>query len=181
MQWRNPSVFAETVLCPNAACAMIVLDYNLIRLLRSSTSRDSQKLAGLLFLAILIGHHLAHMLEFQSTQGDQLRAADDDDPIETPPGVTCREAGTVWETHVFGGQVYPICEAENLLLHIQGLCIKSSAWNFKMMKINEDWIHQLFSESHWTTAQHPLQPPTDIYAQNALLSDELIDEQYSSL
>ncbi|KAE8419816.1 hypothetical protein BDV36DRAFT_128091 [Aspergillus pseudocaelatus] len=171
----NSSPFAETTLCPKAMSDLITLDYNIIRLLKDLTSTHNQKLAGLVFLAVLLGHELAHVLEFRSIRAGQL--CSDNEPFETPPGVTCREAGTAWETRTFGGRVYPICQAENSLLNIRGLCIKSSAWNFDMMKVNENWIRQLFTESHWIIALHPLRPPIDKYAQYAILEDELIDER----
>lgn len=98
----NCSVFAETVLYPKAISDRISVDYNIVRLLRSPTSSHSQKLAGLVFLAVSLGHGLAHVLEFRSIQSCQLRS--DGEPFNTPPGVTCHEAGTAWETHAFGGQ-----------------------------------------------------------------------------
>ncbi|KAE8352719.1 hypothetical protein BDV28DRAFT_134607 [Aspergillus coremiiformis] len=175
----NSSSFAETVLRPKMMSDLVILDYNIIRLLKDSASTYSQKLAGLTFLAVLLGHELAHVLEFRSIRAGQLRS--DNEPFETPPGVTCREAGTAWETRTFGGRVYPICQAENSLLNIRGLCTKSSAWNFDMMKVNGNWICQLFTESYWIITLHPLRPPIDKYAQYTILEDELIDQRCSLL
>ncbi|KNG85121.1 hypothetical protein ANOM_007091 [Aspergillus nomiae NRRL 13137] len=169
------SPFAETTLRPNTMSDLITFDYNIIRLLKDSTSTHSQKLAGLVFLAVLLGHGLAHVLEFRSSRAGQLRS--NNEPFETPPGITCRKAGTAWETRAFGGRVYPVCQVENLLLTIRGLCIENSAWNFDMMKVNENWTRQLFTESYWTMAPHPLRPPIDKYARYAILEDELIDER----
>lgn len=173
---NSAAVFAETVLCPKAASDRISVDYNIVRLLRDPTCSHSRKLAGLVFLAVLLGHGLAHVLEFRSIRGGQLLRSDDDgEPLNTP-GVTCREAGTAWETRAFGGRIYPICGVENSLVNMRGLCISSNAWNFDMMKANEKWIRELFRESHWTTttAVHPLRAPIGKYARFALLEDELL-------
>ncbi|KAB8233190.1 uncharacterized protein BDW43DRAFT_311264 [Aspergillus alliaceus] len=171
----NSSPFAETTLCPKAMSDLITLDYNIIRLLKNSTSTHSQKLAGLVFLAVLLGNGLAHVLEFRSIGAGQLHSVNE--PFKTAPGITCREAGTAWETRTFRGRVYPICQVENSLLNIRGLCIKCSAWNFDMMKANENWFRQLFSELYWIIALHPLRPPIEKYARYAILEDELIDER----
>lgn len=58
----NSSDFATTILCPENLRDVVVLDYTLIRLLKHLMICDNQKLAGLLFTAILIGHELAHVL-----------------------------------------------------------------------------------------------------------------------
>lgn len=150
------------------------MDYNLIRLLKDPASRDSQKVAALFFLAVSLGHELAHVLEFRCVCKGKLRS--DGEPFKTPPGISCREAGTGWETRAFGGRIYPVCIVDNSLSQLRGVCIKSSAWNFEMMKVNESWIRQLFSEKHWAMTQHPMQPPNDTYARNAFFEDELIDE-----
>ncbi|OXV12212.1 hypothetical protein Egran_00027 [Elaphomyces granulatus] len=167
----NASSFAETRLLPDSKTDLIVLDYNLVRLLKS-TSSHSQKLSGLLYLAVLIGHELAHTLEFRSIRKGKLVSGDK--PFGTPPGVTGREAGTAWETRAFGGKIFPVCEVENVLRDIRGLCIRSSSWNFDMMKANGAWIRQLFKEQHWVTEQRPLQPPIDTYALCSIFEDELI-------
>ena len=175
---QNSCSFAQTTLRPNAASDSIVIDYNLIRLLRDHGSRDSQRLAALFFLAVLLCHELAHVLEFRCVREGRLRP--DGEPFETPPGITCREAGTGWETRAFGGRIYPVCKAENSLLQIRGICVNSSAWNFEMMKVNESWIRRLFSEEHWIMDTHPLRPPIDVYVRHAFLEDELIDEHLES-
>ncbi|EER27346.1 hypothetical protein CPC735_026820 [Coccidioides posadasii C735 delta SOWgp] len=174
----NSCSFAQTTLRPNVASDLIVLDYNLIRLLKDCGPRDSQKLAALFFLAVLLCHELAHVLEFQCIHEGRLRP--DGKPFETPPGITCREAGTGWETRAFGGRIYPVCKAENSLLQIRGICINSSAWNFEMMKVNESWIRRLFSDEHWIMDTHPLRPPIDVYVRHAFLEDELLDRHLES-
>ncbi|GAB1194725.1 hypothetical protein APSETT444_003974 [Aspergillus pseudonomiae] len=171
----NSSPFAETTLRLNTMSDLITLDYNIIRLLKDSTSTHSQKLAGLVFLVVLLGHGLAHVLEFRSSRAGQLRS--NNEPFETPPSLACRKVGTAWETRAFGGRVYPVCQVENFLLTIRGLCIENSTWNFDMMKVNENWTRQLFTESYWTMAPHPLRPPIDKYARYAILEDELIHER----
>lgn len=168
----NSSDFATTILCPENLRDVVVLDYTLIRLLKHLMICDNQKLAGLLFTAILIGHELAHVLEFRNIRQGRLQV--NGEPFETPPGITCREAGTMWETRVFHGQVNPVCDMENSLITIRGLSIRSAAWNYEVMKVNDDWIRSIFSESHWNRTVHPLQIPIDIYARHALLEDELL-------
>ena len=76
--------------------------------------------------------------------------------------------------------MYPVCQPENSLANIRGLCIKSTAWHFDMMKVNKNWIRQLFTESYWTTAQLPLRPPIDKYARYALFEDEPIDWRHDT-
>ncbi|KAE8398878.1 hypothetical protein BDV37DRAFT_275735 [Aspergillus pseudonomiae] len=79
----SSSPFAETTLRPNTMSDLITLDYNIIRLLKDSTSTHSHKLA-------------AHVLKFRSSRAGPL--CSNNEPFETPPGITCREAGTAWET-----------------------------------------------------------------------------------
>lgn len=177
MDASSSSDFATTILRPEHLRDVVVLDYTLIRLLKHSTVGDNQKLAALLFTAILIGHGLAHVLEFRHVRQGKLQA--NGEPFETPPGITCREAGTMWETLVFQGKVNPVCEIESSLITIRGLCIRSGAWNYETMKISDAWIRRLFSESHWSVA-NPLQVPIDVYARHPLLEDELLSEGASS-
>ncbi|OJD15153.1 hypothetical protein AJ78_04578 [Emergomyces pasteurianus Ep9510] len=168
----NSNTFAQTTLHPEATSDSIVLDYNLIRILRDRGSKDSQRLAALFFISVLLCHELAHVLEFRCIREGRLRP--DGESFETPPGITCREAGTGWETRAFGGRIYPVCKADMSLLLIRGICIRSSAWNYEMMKLNENWIRQLFSEEHWARNAHPLRPPVDVYARHEFIEDELI-------
>lgn len=87
------------------------------------------------FLAVSLCHELARVLEFRCIREGKFRP--DGKPFETPPGITCREAGTAWETRAFGGRIHPVCEIKKSLFQIRGICIKSSAWSFEMMKVNE--------------------------------------------
>ena len=169
----NSSSFTITSLFPELPLDLIVVDYNILRLLKNSASHHSQKIAGLVFLAVLLSHELAHVLEFRNIRRTKLQS--DRQLFQTPAGITCREAGTAWEIRAFGGRIYPVCQPENSLANIRGLSIKSTAWNFEAMKANETWIRQLFTESHWTNTQLPLRPPIDKYARYALFEDELID------
>ena len=169
----NSHSYAQTILLPSRSSDLIVLDYNFIRLLRNDNQQHSQKLATLFFLAVLLGHHLAHVLEFRFVYKD-ISHTEFPTAIDTNP-----EAGIDWETHTFGGRIYPICEMPYSLTNMHGICIKSNA---KMMKVNESWIHQLFSEKYWTGATRPqLRPPNDIHARHALLGDEFTDEFLESI
>ena len=52
----NSSSFAITILFPERPLDLIVVDYNILRLLKNSASYHSQKTAGLVFLAVLLAH-----------------------------------------------------------------------------------------------------------------------------
>ncbi|KAL4784395.1 hypothetical protein BJX76DRAFT_221182 [Aspergillus varians] len=181
MASNSPS-FAQTILHPKSTSDLITLDYDFIRLLKAPTAHDTQRLAALFFLAILLGHEMAHVLEFRCVHAGQLR--NDQEPFKTPPGITCREAGTAWELRAFGGRIYPVCQPQNSIANMCGLCIRSSSWDFGMMKVNEDWIRCLFTESYWRENSqrqgHPLRPPIDIFAGYAILEDKLIESQAKS-
>lgn len=103
---------------------------------------------------------------------------DDGQPFETPPSITYRKAGTAWETRTFRSRLLPICVSENNLMTIRGLCIQSSAWNHDMMKVNENWMRQLLTESHWATTQRLLRPPIDKFARYAIIEDELFGDLF---
>ncbi|PWY88281.1 hypothetical protein BO70DRAFT_178548 [Aspergillus heteromorphus CBS 117.55] len=160
------SCCAETALRPDSPRDLVVLNYDLISVLLSIRS-DNAKISALVFLAVCIGHGIAHVLEFRMIRGGKLNAQSR--AFLTPPGLTCREAGTAWESNVFGGKVVPICSRPSDLLRIQGLCINGSAVGYKMMKINEEWMHGLFNETHWQTTKRPTQAPLDVYADYAHL------------
>lgn len=168
------AAFAVSKFHPARKSDVISIDYDMIRLLTKNGPSDSQRVAGLFFLAALIAHELAYILEFRYMR--QGRVQPSESPFQTPPGLTCREAGTAWESRVFGGRVYPVCDPEDSLPDIHGISLVSSSGNFNHMKISPHWIHQLFSESHWTTVEHPLRPPIDKYAQFSLIEDDLIDD-----
>lgn len=176
----NSNLFASALLCPEARTDQIILDYSLVRLLKSTTASHGQKLAGLLYLAILVGHEIAHILEFRNIRGGQLRL--DGQESDTPSGITCGEAGIGWETRVFGGAIYPVCAPYNCLLNIRGLCIKSHSRKHDVMKLDDGFIRQLFTEEYWNcqNSQRLLRPPISKYAQYAVLQDELMDEEITT-
>lgn len=68
MHQHSPS-FADTILRPDASSDVVVIDYHLVRLLKAPYVADSEKLAGLLFFAILLGRKLAQVLEFRCIRG----------------------------------------------------------------------------------------------------------------
>lgn len=104
-RYPNCSPFAKATLRPNATSDPVTLDYNLVRILKSlATQSHNQKLAGLVFLAVSLGHGLAaHVLRFRCL-GAQLQS--DGQPFETPPGITCCEAGTACETRALEAEFY---------------------------------------------------------------------------
>ena len=102
----NSSSFTITSLFPELPLDLIDVDYNILRLLENSASHHSQKIAGLVFLAVLLSHELAHVLEFRNIRRTKLQS--DRQLFQTPAGITCREAGTAWEIRAFGGRIYPV-------------------------------------------------------------------------
>ena len=65
----------------------------------------SQKLAGLLFIAVLLAYELVHVMEFRCIKDGESKP--DDQPFNNHPGVTCGEVDTAWEVRAFGGRMYP--------------------------------------------------------------------------
>ncbi|KAJ5800115.1 uncharacterized protein N7518_002183 [Penicillium psychrosexuale] len=174
---KNSSLYGETTLRRESSSDMVTLDYSLVQLLKSQSTTQSQKMAGLLLLATVLGHEMAHILEFRCIRACKFRA--DDEPFDTPPGITCREAGTAWEVRSFGGRIYPVCQPDGSLYNIRGLCLKSASWNFDVMKMNEEWILKLFTEAHWKQEQ-PLKVPIDAFARYAFLEDDLLEDQVNA-
>ncbi|PYI00087.1 hypothetical protein BO71DRAFT_436902 [Aspergillus ellipticus CBS 707.79] len=169
--YPESSGYAMTVLYPGRAHDLVVLDYNLISVLLSSKTYDSNKIAAMVVLAVLLGHEMAHILEFRGIRKAHLD--NNSEPFITPPGITCPEAGTALERYVFGGKVQPVCTRLNDLMFIQGLYLNSSAIDYKMMKMNQDWIRGLFSERHWETAPKPTEAPLVICVQRPRLKNYL--------
>ena len=67
------------------------------------THGHGQKIASLIFFAVLFAYELVHIFELYSTRGGKVRS--NGQPFETPAGVTCRETGTAWEIRAFGGRM----------------------------------------------------------------------------
>ena len=45
-----------------------------------------------------------------------------------------------------------------------------------MMKIDDAFMYNMFTEHHWTTNPKPLRAPINIYARNCFFEDELLDK-----
>jgi hypothetical protein len=92
-------------------------------MVRSERFVDSVRVTALFTIAILIGHQMAHILEFRCVHQGKVGA--DGQPIDTPLGATCGEAGTAWERKVFGGKIHPICQKEGELSTLRGIGSRS--------------------------------------------------------
>lgn len=89
---------------------------------------------------------MAHVLEFRFIRHGSFR--EDGNAFETPPGLTCTEAGTSWERNTFGGSVSPVSPGSDLM-SIIGLSIQLSRWRYLHMSIDYNWITGLFDETFW--------------------------------
>ena len=147
----------ETNLRPGLPRDLVVLDYNLIQVLTSSGTSSSRKIAALVLIAVTIGHEIAHILEFRCLRGGLLNS--DGTPFESPPGITGDEVGIAWEHRAFGASVHPVCEKEEEISLLVGLCLRSFSWNYKYMVADPQWLLKLFREDHWENSDHPLRPP----------------------
>ncbi|KAJ5894014.1 hypothetical protein N7495_005705 [Penicillium taxi] len=94
------SSFSETIFNPKSTRDTVCLDYSLVEALHFENDGSNSKPPMLFFLAALIGHEIAHILEFRCIRSGRLNG---DNAFVTPPGLTCREAGTAWEVRTFGG------------------------------------------------------------------------------
>jgi len=154
-----------TSLRPSGKCDVLLMDYSLIQLIRSTSVKDSVRVTALVTLAALIGHGISHSLEFRCIRNGLLRQ--DGTAYETPLGATCGEAGTAWERRTFGGKIHPIREREYQLGSLLGVVVESERFNYHCMKLEVDWMVQLFTEDtglattthcsirhHWSLADH---------------------------
>lgn len=90
--------YGMTLLRPTEEKDLIVVDYALIKAVLDKESGKRRTIA-LAYIAILICHNMAHVLEFRFIKNGYFR--DDGKAFETPPGLTCTEAGTSWERNTF--------------------------------------------------------------------------------
>ena len=89
---------------------------------------------------------LAQVLGLRSIQNRRFRADVAGEASEKPsPELPNVEAGTSWETHVFGGIYHPFSMEPDLAL-ITGLAIQSSWWRYLHMTIKHDWMSVLFGK-----------------------------------
>lgn len=130
---------------PNEERDMIVLDYALIKAVLDKES-GKRRTTALAYIAILICHEMAHVLEFRFIRKGSRR--DDGKAFETPPGITCAQVGTSWERITFGGSISPVSPGSDLM-SIIGLSIQSSWWRYLHMSITYSWINGLFDETFW--------------------------------
>lgn len=107
---------------------------------------------ALAYIAILLCHELAHVLEFRFIRKGSFR--EDGEPFETPPGLTCTEAGISWEKNTFGGSISPVSPGSDLM-SIIGLSIQSSKWRYLHMPLSYAWINGLFNENFWAGGDSP--------------------------
>lgn len=119
---QRGEVYGMTYIRPNEPRDLMTIDYHLIKSVIDMETGGKSTTAALTYITILLCHELAHVLEFRSIQNGQF--CDDGEAFEIPPGITGTEAGTSWETHVFGGSILPVsigCD----LAYITSLSIQS--------------------------------------------------------
>lgn len=141
-----------THLLPNEPRDLVTIDYTLIKPVIDKETGTKRKTVALAYIAILLCHQLAHVLEFRSIRNAQFK--DDGEAFETPPGITGTEAGTSWEALVFGGGISPV-SIESDLSYITGLSIQSSRWRYLHMAMDFEWISRLFDENFWVEKVTP--------------------------
>lgn len=144
--------YGMTYLRPNEPRDLMTIDYDLIKSVIDMETGAKRTTAALTYIAILLCHELAHVLEFRSIRNGQF--CDDGEAFETPPGITGTEAGTSWENRVFGGSISPVsigCD----LAYITGLSIQSFRWRYLHMAMDFEWISRLFDENFWTERVSP--------------------------
>lgn len=81
-----------THLLPNEPRDLMTIDYTLIKSVIDKETGTRRTIIALAYIAFLLCHGLAHVLEFRSIRIAQFR--DDGGAFETPPGITGTEAGT---------------------------------------------------------------------------------------
>lgn len=138
--------YGMTHLRPNETRDLMTIDYTLINLVIDTETGSKRTIIALAYIAILLCHELAHVLEFRSIRNGQFR--DDGEAFETPPGITGTEAGTSWETRAFGGSISPVLNGFDLAF-ITGLSIQSFRWRYLYMAMDFGWIRELFDENFW--------------------------------
>lgn len=124
--------YGITRLRPNEKRDLIIVDYALIKAVLDKGS-GKRRTTALAYIAILICHELAYVLEFRFIRKGSFR--DDGEAFETPPGLTCTEAGNAWERTTFGGSISPVSPGSDLM-SIIGLSIQSSRWRYLHMSIS---------------------------------------------
>lgn len=133
-----------THLRPNEPRNLMTIGYTLIKPVIDKETGTKRTSVALAYIAILLCHELVHVLEFRSIRNAQFK--DDSEAFETPPGITGTEAGTFWETRVFGGSISPVSIGSDLR-YITGLSIQSFRWRYLHMTMDFEWIRRLFDEN----------------------------------
>lgn len=83
-----------THLLPNEPRDLVTIDYTLIKLVINKETGTKRTTVALAYIAILLCHELAHVLEFRSIRKAQL--GDDGEAFETPPGITGTEDHAIY-------------------------------------------------------------------------------------
>ena len=176
---KRSEEYAMTYLQPIGSHDLLLLDYSLVEAIRDPWLADRRKTAALFFMAVLICHEMAHILEFRSIRGGQLGTSGE--AYQSAPGITCTEVGAAWERKMFGGVIRPVCYNEEYLSTILGLSARSSSWNDNVMAVKNDWVSRLFFESFWVsepkTLRIPYQPVLSISTRCTLSDLDKEDEE----
>lgn len=144
--------YGMTQLMPSAERDLLLIDYALIKAVLDKGSGKRRTTTALAYIAILLCHELAHVLEFRFIRKGSFR--EDGEPFESPPGLTCTEAGISWEKNTFGGSISPVSPGSDLM-SIIGLSIQSSKWRYLHMPLSYAWINGLFNENFWAGQASP--------------------------
>jgi hypothetical protein len=144
---KRTEKYAMTYLQPSQSKDLIMLDARLIVAVMSPSFTPLCKTMALFVLAVCICHNIAHVLEFRCIRGGKLN--DDQEPFQTPPGITCMEAGSAWEEKTFGGVISPVTFNKNDLATTIGCCSRSASWNFNYMVVSVDFVSRLLTKPFW--------------------------------
>ena len=112
---------------------------NLLKVLASTSTRQSQKLSALVYIALRLCTVVFFAVILQSN-------------FKIGGGPECRD----WEISMYGGDVRPIAE-NNCLLNIRGLAVHREAE--EAMKMDDRYQRRLFTEDQWN-AGLVLWPPS---------------------
>ncbi len=144
---KRTEQYAMTYLQPSQSKDLIMLEARLIVAVMSPSFTPLCKTMALFVLAVCICHNIAHVLEFRCIRGGKLN--DDQEPFQTPPGITCMEAGSAWEENTFGGIISPVAFSKNDLFTTIGCCSRSVSWNFNYMVVSVDFVLRLLTKPFW--------------------------------
>ena len=152
----------DTLYGPRSKTDRLLIDYAFVGVLMSPNALHSQKLAALVYIAVLICNGMAHILEYRTIFGgrNQLNLR-----------VLTSKAGEAWEEEAFGGMVKPMC-IENNKRRMRGLMIH---YGWEIMNVDCQHIRKLMTEQHWGLSDgwvEALHPPLTTFSRVPALGGE---------